>query len=309
MAVALGIAAAVHAALLFGLGSPFPSLTAPRPVLEVMLAAHSVEALPAASADAEAGALASEAAAPDAPPAATRAAARPLAPAPRPVAIVSHAVADAAAPPAPTANGAQAERGDVASPATTPTMADPPAAQARRHSLAAPPHRPYAGLVRDVAKLAAPAAPGAGPRVRRLDATAPRTNEDAYYLAAWRREVERVGHLNYPEAARTRKLRGNLRLLVAIAADGSLHDVRVLESSGHAVLDAAAVRIVRLAAPYAPLPPAMRRDADVLEIVRTWQFQRRRRLSNAGGAGPWPKAEVATQLSGSHPRRQCSLPA
>ena len=104
-------------------------------------------------------------------------------------------------------------------------------------------------------------------------------------------------------------MRGNLRLLVAIAADGSLHDVRVLESSGHAVLDAAAVRIVRLAAPYAPLPPAMRRDADVLEIVRTWQFQRRRRLSNAGGAEPWPRAEVATQLGGSHPRRQCSLPA
>ena len=88
--------------------------------------------------------------------------------------------------------------------------------------------------------------------------------------------MQRVGQLNYPEAARTARLYGSLRLLVAIAADGALVDARVLESSGHRVLDEAAVRIVRLAAPFAPFPPGMRRNTDVLEIVRTWQFRKNR---------------------------------
>ena len=43
-------------------------------------------------------------------------------------------------------------------------------------------------------------------------------------------------------------------------------------SSGHALLDEAAVRIVKLAAPYAPFPPAIRKDTDIIEITRTWAF-------------------------------------
>ena len=103
---------------------------------------------------------------------------------------------------------------------------------------------------------------------------APAQNKDfAYYLDAWRREVERVGQLNYPAEARAKKLAGTLRLRVTIAADGNLKDVRITESSGHAVLDDAALRIVRLAAPYAPFSPTMRTVAEVLEIERSWQFR------------------------------------
>ena len=51
-------------------------------------------------------------------------------------------------------------------------------------------------------------------------------------------------------------------------------EVRILDSSGYAILDDAAVRIVQLAAPFAPFPPEMRRNTDVLEIIRTWQFRR-----------------------------------
>jgi protein TonB len=114
------------------------------------------------------------------------------------------------------------------------------------------------------------------PRVRRLTSVSAKRAVDAYYLQAWRRKVEAVGNLNYPEEARTRKLYGSLRLLVSITPDGGLKDVRVLDSSGHKVLDDAAVRIVQLAAPYAPFPEEMRKTTDVLEIIRTWQFRKNR---------------------------------
>ncbi len=100
----------------------------------------------------------------------------------------------------------------------------------------------------------------------------------ASYLEAWREKVERVGNLNYPDEARRRKLYGDLILHVAVRADGSLEKVRVLRSSGFSVLDDAAVRIVRLASPFAPFPPEIRKDTDVLDITRTWQFTSSNRL-------------------------------
>ncbi|HSO80462.1 MAG TPA: TonB family protein, partial [Chromatiaceae bacterium] len=74
------------------------------------------------------------------------------------------------------------------------------------------------------------------------------------------------------EEAKRRQLYGNLILRVALRADGTLEEVRVLRSSGSEVLDQAAVRIVNLAAPYAPFPPDIRKETDVLDITRTWQF-------------------------------------
>ena len=93
----------------------------------------------------------------------------------------------------------------------------------------------------------------------------------AQYVEDWRQKVERVGNLNYPEAARG-KLYGNLVLTVAIKSDGSLERVELNRSSGHKLLDEAALRIVRLAAPFAAFPDNVRRDTDILEITRTWSF-------------------------------------
>lgn len=93
----------------------------------------------------------------------------------------------------------------------------------------------------------------------------------AQYAEDWRQKIERVGTLNYPEAARG-KVYGSLLLSVTIRADGSVVSVEILRSSGHKVLDDAARRIVELAAPYAPFPPDIRRDTDVIEITRTWTF-------------------------------------
>lgn len=114
------------------------------------------------------------------------------------------------------------------------------------------------------------------PRVRRLTSVATRESVDAAYLMDWRRRVEAVGNKYYPEASVRYGLYGKLRLLVVIRADGSLHDIRVLSSSGYAVLDEAAIKIVRMAAPYAPFPAELRATTDRLEIIRTWQFQENR---------------------------------
>ena len=94
----------------------------------------------------------------------------------------------------------------------------------------------------------------------------------AQYVEDWRIKVERIGNLNYPQAARQKRIFGSLQLTVSIRADGSVENIEVSRSSGKSILDAAAVRIVKLAAPFAPLPPDIRRDTDVLSITRTWTF-------------------------------------
>ncbi len=101
-----------------------------------------------------------------------------------------------------------------------------------------------------------------------------RTREfrDAAYLDAWRAKIERIGNLNYPEEAKRRDLSGDLLLDVAINADGSLHSVTLLRSSGHKTLDDAAIRIVHLSAPFSPFSEEMKQDTDVLHITRNWEF-------------------------------------
>ena len=250
MAFALFFAAAIHAGLLLGLGSPLPVPAERAPTIAITLAppatergtpardptlpAPDVAALEANEADTVLKAPAPERTLPPAPPARIR------------------------------------ETAPLAAPATTPPDERP----------ATPPRfGNYEETVRQIAGIPQEDVGGSrvgGPRVRRVTSALPTTTEAAYYFESWRREVQRVGQLNYPEAARTARLYGSLRLLVAIAADGSLVDARVLDSSGHRVLDEAAVRIVRLAAPFAPFPTGMRRNTDVLEIVRTWQFRKNR---------------------------------
>lgn len=102
----------------------------------------------------------------------------------------------------------------------------------------------------------------------------------AAYVEDWRQKVEKVGNLNYPEAAKTQKLYGKLRMTVSIRADGSIESLEVNESSGYKVLDDAAKRIVELAAPYATFSPEMRKDTDILSITRTWTFTREDSLAS-----------------------------
>ncbi|CAH0253579.1 hypothetical protein SRABI70_03030 [Pseudomonas sp. Bi70] len=117
------------------------------------------------------------------------------------------------------------------------------------------------------------------PKIHRLNAASTMRDKGAWYKDEWRKKVERIGNLNYPDDARRRQIHGSLRLLVSINRDGSLYEVMVLESSGEQVLDQAAMRIVRLAAPYAPFTGDLA-DIDRLEIIRTWRFERGDRLSS-----------------------------
>jgi periplasmic protein TonB len=94
----------------------------------------------------------------------------------------------------------------------------------------------------------------------------------ARYIEDWRLKVEGIGNRNYPEAAREQKLYGSLLLTVGIRADGTLESILVDRASGQKILDVAAQKIVEMAAPYAPFPPDIRRDTDILYITRTWTF-------------------------------------
>ena len=96
----------------------------------------------------------------------------------------------------------------------------------------------------------------------------------AHYVENWRHRIERIGNLNYPEEARMRRIYGSLQLTVAIKADGEVESVEVNRSSGYRILDQAAIRIVRLAAPFNRFPDTIRGDTDILHITRTWTFTR-----------------------------------
>lgn len=102
----------------------------------------------------------------------------------------------------------------------------------------------------------------------------------ATYVEGWRQKVEKVGNLNYPEAAKEQKIYGQLRMTVSIKADGSLESIEINQSSGHPILDNAARRIVELASPYAPFPENIRKDTDILSITRTWTFTRQDSLAS-----------------------------
>ena len=94
----------------------------------------------------------------------------------------------------------------------------------------------------------------------------------AQYIDNFRVKIERIGTLNYPEEARARKIYASLQLTVGIRADGEVESIEVNRSSGYKFLDQAAIRIVRLAAPFEPFSVEIHRDTDILYITRTWMF-------------------------------------
>ncbi len=111
---------------------------------------------------------------------------------------------------------------------------------------------------------------------RRHITTKTKEFRDAAYFDSWQKKIERIGNLNYPEEARRRKLAGKLKLDVGLFSDGSIESITIITSSGKKLLDDAAIRIVKLAAPFSSFSQEMHSDTDVLVIGRVWEF---------GGAG------------------------
>ena len=95
----------------------------------------------------------------------------------------------------------------------------------------------------------------------------------AEYMKYWVEKVERVGNLNYPDAARRARLTGALQLTVGIYKNGEIESITFEESSGQKVLDDAARRIVELAGPFQALEGSLAEEADILYITRTWDFR------------------------------------
>lgn len=96
----------------------------------------------------------------------------------------------------------------------------------------------------------------------------------AEYVDRWRQRVEKTGTANFPEEARRNRIYGSLLLTVSINADGTVEKVEIERSSGHGVLDAAALRIVELSGPFPSFPQSIRAQYDVLSITRNWSFTR-----------------------------------
>ncbi len=94
------------------------------------------------------------------------------------------------------------------------------------------------------------------------------------YLNSWERKIERIGNLNYPKNATANNLHGSLELLVSILPSGELSEIRLIESSGHRILDKAAISIVEMASPFAPFPEEMLQSIDLIEIIRIWDFRK-----------------------------------
>ena len=110
------------------------------------------------------------------------------------------------------------------------------------------------------------------PRKYTISSASTIKSQDALYLDSWRRRIEAVGNINYPAEARMQQVYGSLRMLVALLPNGDVSEIQILQSSGYSILDQAAVQIVNMAAPFDPFPEAMRAEADILEIIRTWRF-------------------------------------
>lgn len=303
LAATVVLAILVHALFVFGVGFRERPLDEPRfDTLEVVLVTRSDDQAPedadlAAQVNAEGGGKAEQSERPAAPLEApfpdneariarpAEQIAPPAPPIPAPPRPDTRTTAPAPAP-APSAErrvltGEANPEGPAPLPERTTPSAEPPQSQPQDADRARPSASELIASSMEMASLNAELE-------QRLDALAKRprrkyisasTREYKYaaYLESWRAKVERVGNLNYPDAAREAGLSGSLLLDVALNQDGSVREITVRRSSGHRVLDEAAVRIVELAAPYAPLPPAIRKEVDILHITRTWQF-----LNNAG---------------------------
>lgn len=109
-------------------------------------------------------------------------------------------------------------------------------------------------------------------KIKFVDSVSAHKYVAAQYMKDWESKVERTGNLNYPEAAAKKGFSGTLTMDVGVKADGSIYSIRISRSSGNPALDEAAKRIVRMSAPFAPLPLDLRKELDVLVITRVWKF-------------------------------------
>jgi protein TonB len=121
-------------------------------------------------------------------------------------------------------------------------------------------------------KFATLSEPSTSHRVKNLGSVGKHNYVARQYIADWQRKVEKIGNLNYPQAAREKDFSATLVMEVGIKSDGSVQSMKIKKSSGNTEVDEAAKNIVQMSTPFAPLPKELENELDVLVIRRTWQF-------------------------------------
>ena len=117
------------------------------------------------------------------------------------------------------------------------------------------------------------------PRINHVDTLSAKSAVEAKYIKDWVQKVEIIGNINYPRQARQKKLSGTLILSVLVNHDGTVLSSTVQQKSGEKLLDDAAVKVVRLAAPFKQFPTEMREQYEQLMITRTWVYHSDNKLS------------------------------
>ena len=110
------------------------------------------------------------------------------------------------------------------------------------------------------------------PKIKFVDSIESNKYLAAQYIMDWENKVERTGNLNFPSVAAKKNFSGSLILDVGIKSDGSIYSIRINKSSGIDELDEAAKNIVRMSAPFPPLPLEITKELDVYVITRVWTF-------------------------------------
>ncbi len=108
-------------------------------------------------------------------------------------------------------------------------------------------------------------------KIKTVDGIQAKQDISAAYLEKFRQKVEFYGNRYYPDAAKVQRLAGEVRLMVILNKNGGIRAIRLIESSGHRLLDDAAKTSVRKAAPFGGFDQGMK-DISELRIVRTWRF-------------------------------------
>ena len=109
-------------------------------------------------------------------------------------------------------------------------------------------------------------------RIKTVDGIQAKQDASAAYLDKFRQKVELYGNRYYPSEAKQQRLSGEVRLMVILNAQGGIRAIRLIESSGHSILDEAAKASVRRGAPFGAFDATMKKDISELRIIRTWRF-------------------------------------
>ncbi|ENW08137.1 hypothetical protein F934_00307 [Acinetobacter beijerinckii ANC 3835] len=109
-------------------------------------------------------------------------------------------------------------------------------------------------------------------RIKTVDGIQAKQDASATYLDKFRQKVELYGNRYYPNEAKQQRLSGEVRLMVILNAQGGIRAIRLIESSGHSILDEAAKASVRRGAPFGTFDATMKKDISELRIIRTWRF-------------------------------------